>query len=275
MSTPSSVGVDNDLSASDTGITLGTTNDESARGLDVVDGLVVKELGGDDLLDDLLENLGSEVLGGDVIRVLGGDDDGVNSLGDGGTVVVDVLDSDLGLGVGSEPAERAVSSGSSHGGVELVGEDDGQGQELLSLVGGIAEHDTLVTGTELLKSLLVVETLGDIGGLLLDGDEHVTGLVVETLGGVVVANVLDGVSDNLLVVEGGLGGDLAEDHDHTGLGGGLASDLGEGVLLEAGIEDGVRDLVTDLIGVSLTDGSELVGVRKRGAGGGCGSVGGA
>jgi hypothetical protein len=38
-------------------------------------------------------------------------------------------------------------------------------------------------------------------------------------------------------------GDLTEDNYHTGLGGSLASDLGEGVLLEAGIEDGVRDLI--------------------------------
>ena len=30
----------------------------------------------------------------------------------------------------------------------------------------------------------------------------------------------------------------------TGLGGGLTSDLGEGVLSKAGIEDGIRDLVT-------------------------------
>jgi hypothetical protein len=44
----------------------------------------------------------------------------------------------------------------------------------------------------------------------------------------------------------GLGGDFTEDHDHTGLSGGLASDLGEGVLLEAGIEDGVRDLVAGI-----------------------------
>jgi hypothetical protein len=37
---------------------------------------------------------------------------------------------------------------------------------------------------------------------------------------------------------------ITEDHDHTGLGGSLAGDLGEGVLLEAGIEDGIGDLVT-------------------------------
>jgi hypothetical protein len=37
----------------------------------------------------------------------------------------------------------------------------------------------------------------------------------------------------------GLGGDLTEDHDHTSLGCGLASDLGKRVLCEAGIEDGI------------------------------------
>lgn len=35
VSTPATVGVDNDLSAGQTGITLGTTNDEETRGLDL------------------------------------------------------------------------------------------------------------------------------------------------------------------------------------------------------------------------------------------------
>jgi len=68
-----------------------------------------------------------------------------------------------------------------------------------------------------------------------------------TLGGVIVADPLNGVTDNLLVVELGGGGDLTEDHDHSGLGGGLAGNLAPLVLLKAGIEDGVGDLVTDLV----------------------------
>lgn len=220
----------------------------------VVDGLVVKVLGGDGLLDDLLLDLLAELLNGNVGRVLGRDDDGVNAERDDGTVVVCVLDSDLGLGVGPEPGERAVVAGISHGLVELVGELDGEGKVLGGLVGGVAEHDTLVTGTKLLESLLVVKTLSNIGALLLNGNEDVASLVVEALLGRVVTDVLDGVTDDLLVVDLGLGGDLTEDHDHAGLGGSLASDLGEGVLLEAGIEDGVGDLVSDLVGVTLADG---------------------
>jgi hypothetical protein len=99
---------------------------------------------------------------------------------------------------------------------------DSQGETYL--IGGITEHDTLVTGTVVLQ-VTVVQTLGDIGGLLLDGNQDVTGLVVETLLGVIVTNLLDGVSDNGLEVDSGLGGDFTEDHDHTGLGSGLTGDL--------------------------------------------------
>ena len=209
----------------------------------VVDGLVVEVLGGDDLLNDLLLDLLAEVLERNVGSVLGGDDNGVDAERDDRAVVVCVLNGDLGLGVGPEPRDGAVVAGVGHGLVKLVGELDGEGEVLGGLVGGISEHDTLVTGTELLESLIVVKTLGNVGALLLNGNEDVAGLVVEALVGRVVANVLDGIADNLLVVKVGLGGDLAEDHDHTGLGGGLTGNLGEGVLPQAGIEDGVRDLI--------------------------------
>jgi hypothetical protein len=57
----------------------------------------------------------------------------------------------------------------------------------------------------------VVKTLGNLSGLLLNGNENVTGLVVETLVRVVVTNLLDRVSDNALVVDCTLERDLTED----------------------------------------------------------------
>jgi hypothetical protein len=266
VGTPATVGVDNNLTASETGITLGSTNDEQTRGLDVVLDVVVKVLGGDDLLDDLLLDLLAELLGGDVLAVLSRDNNGVDTEGNDGTVVVSVLNGDLGLGVGSQPRQGAITAGSSHGRVELVREEEGQRQELRGLVGSIAEHDTLVTGTELLESVLVVEALSDVGRLLLDSDQNITGLVIETLVGGVVADVLDGIADDLLVVEVGLGGNLTKDHDHAGLGGSLAGDLGERVFLEAGIEDGIGDLIAaNLLAVS----SGRICRRVGGVQGGC------
>lgn len=219
----------------------------------VVNGVLIEVLGWDDLLDDLLLDLLAQLLSGDGLSVLGRDDDSVDSERDDSSVVMLVLDGDLGLGIGSQPWDATVATGSAHLSVKLVCQLKGQWEELWGLIGGITEHDTLVTGTELLKSLVVVQALSDIGGLLLDGDKDVAGLVVEALGGVIVTDVLDGTTDDLLVVELGLGGDLAENHDHTSLGCGLASNLGERVLSQAGIEDGIGDLISDLVWVTLTD----------------------
>lgn len=201
----------------------------------MVDGVLIKQIGRDDLLDDFLKDLGTEIGGGDFLGVLGGNDDGVDPQRDGSTTILLVLDGDLGLRVGAEPGKGAGATSNSHGGVELVGKHDGEGHQLLGLVCRVSEHDTLVTGTVILERA-VVETLGDIGRLLLDRDENVAGLVVEALGRVVVANLLNGLADNLLVVDLGLGGDFTENHDHAGLGGGLAGDLGGRVFPEASIE---------------------------------------
>jgi hypothetical protein len=210
----------------------------------VVDGLIVQVFGWDDLLDDLLLDLLAELLSGDVLAVLRADDDGVDTERNNCTAVMLVLDGNLCLGVGSQPWETSRVTGLFHGRVKLVGKKDGEGKHFGGLVGGIAEHDALITGTQVLESLVVVETLSDIGRLLLNGDQDVAGLVVEALVRVVVTNVLDGATDNGLVVETGFCGDLAKDHDHARLGGGLACDLGEWIFAQAGVEDGIGDLVT-------------------------------
>lgn len=167
----------------------------------MVDGLVVEEVSGDDLLDDLFFNLLAQLLGGDVGRVLGRDDDSVNAKRDDCAAVVLVLDCDLGLCIGSQPRECAGLASGLHGCIELVGELNGQGKQFGSLVGCVAEHDTLVTCAEFLESLVVVQTLCNVWGLFLDGDHDVAGLVVEALFGAVPANVLDGAANDLLVVE--------------------------------------------------------------------------
>lgn len=184
--------------------------------------------------------------------MLSADNDGVHPDWDNGTVVMLVLDSDLGLGVGSEPWQASISAGSRHSGVELVCQLKGQGEQLWGLIGGISEHDTLIASTELLECLLIVEALSDIWRLLLNGNQNVTGLVVEALCGVVVSDVLNGLTDDLLVIDTCLGGDFSKDHNHTSLGGSLASNLGKRVLCQASVEDSIRDLISDLIGVPLS-----------------------
>ena len=201
----------------------------------MIDGALVPEVCRDDLLDNLFHDLLPEVLGRNIVRVLGGNDDGVNSKGDNGTTVALVLDRHLGLGIRSKPGKSTGPSGHCESLVQFVSEDDGEGHQLWSFGGGISEHETLIASAEALEGA-VVKTLSDIGRLLLNCDEDVAGLVVKTLFGVVVTDFLDGVSNDLLVVDLGLCGDFTEDHDHSGLSSGLAGDLGERVLFQAGIK---------------------------------------
>ena len=99
-----------------------------------------------------------------------------------------------------------------------MSQQDGQWHALLGLIGGIAEHETLIAGAHVLEVLVDVHSLRDIRTLLFQGQQDVAGLVVEALVGRVVADSLNTVTDDSLVVDLGLAGDLATDQDHTGLG---------------------------------------------------------
>ena len=255
---PAAVGVDDDLAASDTSIALGPADHKAAGGVDVVDGAVVDHVLGEDRGDDLLHDDLADGLVVDLRPVLSGDDNGVDADGDEvplvGLVHL-VLDGDLRLGVGAEPRDGPVLAELGEALHELRGEGVGHGHELGGLVRGVPEHDTLVTSTDVLVHTAVAEdALGDIGTLLLDGNEDGARVVVKTLGAVVVADLLDGLADDLVVVEDGGGGDLTENHHHPGLGRGLAGNAGVGVLRKASVENGVGDLVADLVGVALRDG---------------------
>jgi hypothetical protein len=54
-----------------------------------------------------------------------------------------------------------------------------------------------------------------------------------------------------LEIDVGFGGDFSGDDDQAGGGEGFAGDPAEGVFGEAGVEDGVRNLVGDLIGMAF------------------------
>jgi len=113
----------------------------------VVNGLLVQILGRDNLLDDLLLDLLAQLLGGDVLTVLSTDNNGVDSDRDNSAVIVLVLDGDLSLGIRSQPWQASISAGSRHSSIELVCQLKSKGEQLWGLVGGISEHDTLITST--------------------------------------------------------------------------------------------------------------------------------
>lgn len=86
MGTPSTVCVHNDLATGQSSVRLGTSNDEAARGLEMVDRLGIQVLLRNDHTDDLLEKVRTDLLGGNILRVLQGDDHSVDTHGHAGAL---------------------------------------------------------------------------------------------------------------------------------------------------------------------------------------------
>lgn len=201
----------------------------------MVDGTVIQEVGRNNLLDDLLKDLLAEVKSRDLLSMLSRDDDSINAKGDSSTTILLILDGDLGLRVRSKPGKSFIAARNSHGCIKLMRKHDSERHQLLRLVRRVSKHDTLVTRPMVLQRAMI-EPLRDVWGLLLDGNEDVTGFVIKTLGRIVVANLLDSLADDLLVIKLGFGGDLAKDHDHASFSSGLTSDLRPGVLSKTCIQ---------------------------------------
>ena len=71
---------------------------------------------------------------------------------------------------------------------------------------------------------------------------------------VVVADTPDGVANRPLDIELRVSRDLADDHAQAFGDGGLAGHPSVGVLRQHAVEDRIRHLVTDLVGVAFGDG---------------------
>src|SRR5208282_2491906 len=95
---------------------------------------------------------------------------------------------------------------------------------------------------------------GDVAGLFVDAGDDGAGVAVEAVEGVVVSDGLDGAADYVLEIDVGFGGYFSGDDDQSGGGEGFAGDAAGGVFGEAGVEDGVGNLVGDFIGMAFGHG---------------------
>ena len=244
MTAHAAVAIDDDLSAGEAGVAVGAADFEAAGGVDVDgDGGVppLAQDGLDDVLDDLLLELVLAIVPGGV--VLGREDDGVDADG----LVVLILDGHLALGVGAEARNlvRAADVGLALD--ELVRELDGEGHELRGVLAGEAEHHALVAGA------FAVDAHGDVVGLLVDGDHDAGAVGVEAHVAGGVADLADGLADEVGDADVGVGGDFAGDDDQAGAAEGFAGDAAEWVIGDHRVEDRVGDLVGHFVGVTHGD----------------------
>jgi hypothetical protein len=124
----------------------------------------------------------------------------------------------------------------------------------IGFVAGIAEHQALVA-CALFFRLLAVHALVDVGRLLAEQVDDAAGLAVKADVGVVVADVVDDLARMIFsYVDGGAGGDFTGDDRGAGLDQGFAGHAGVLVLGQDRVQDGVGNLVGDLVRVAFGDG---------------------
>ncbi len=192
-------------------------------------------------------------------RVLGRQHHGV----DADRAVAVVADRHLGLAVRAQVGHQALLADGGEPLGQPVRQPDRQRHQLGGVGAGVAEHQALVAGAlrvvvvgSALDPVLVrlVDALGDVGGLRADRDLDAAGVAVEALVGGVVADREHGLADQRGDVGVGLGVHLARDVDQARGHHRLDGDPALRVLPQQVVQDRVRDLVADLVGVPLGDG---------------------
>lgn len=204
MGTPTTIRVDDDLSSSETGIGTRASFDERAGRVDDVNGIRYQEFSRADLLDDLLNESVADDIIVHIRAVLGGDEDVVDL---GGLQVFSflsdlVLNNDLRFAVRSEPGDFTTLSLGGHFLINSACQLMGERVEclLIILVSSIAEHNSLVTSTEVFELLADVDAVGDLGRLCFDNIHDVAFSSAESLLPRVVTNSITSISCNLFKV---------------------------------------------------------------------------
>ena len=277
MTAHATIGVDDDLASGETGVAHGAADDETSRGIHVDLGILVRDaLLVEHGFDDMLDHVGIDLSLLDIIGMLCRDE----YLLDGDRLVIDIAYRHLRLAVRSQVFERAILAHLGETLGQAMREIDGHGHELGGFVAGKPEHHALVASAEdveLVRAVFLelgtrIDALGDVGALLVYRVDDTAGVAVKAELGARVADLANGLAHNLVDVDVGLRADLARDHDQTrarhglagnagvlGIGGhavgGNVTRLGElDFLGENRVEDGIGDLVADLVGMSLGHG---------------------
>mmetsp|Transcript_22743 Transcript_22743/g.43489 ORF Transcript_22743/g.43489 Transcript_22743/m.43489 type:complete len:208 (-) Transcript_22743:152-775(-) len=205
----------------------------------MVDGLIIEILSRDNVLYNLFHEVCRDLLIGHSLIVLCRDQNGVHTQRHHSAALVLVLDGHLSLAVRSHPGAHSCFAHNGQAMTDLGSENVSERHQLLSLIRRVAEHVSLITGSDLLWLLCAhaMHSLADIRGLLLNVHKDLARVAVESDLSRREPNFFSSLANNRLVINLGLGRDLAEDHDHTSLRCGLASHLRLGVLFKARIQN--------------------------------------
>ena len=246
MASITAVSINDDLAAGQAGITLRAADNKTTGGVDVILGVFIQQFGGDDGFDDMLHHIGMQLFLTDGRAVLAGNNNSIHAHG----FAVIVFYGNLALAIRAQIIHHAILTHFGQALGQLVGQADGQRHQLGGFVAGITEHHTLVAST----GNIIVGAKGNVGALAVNVGDHAAGIAVKTVLGAVITNLADDLACNTGNINIAVGRDFAHDVDKTGGAGGLAGNAGTRVLFQDGIQNGIRNLVADFVGMAFGNG---------------------
>ena len=229
------VGVHDDLTAGQTGVAVRTADDETAGRVDEILGILIQQMGRNDLLYHLLDHVLANLREGHLRAVLGGNNNRIHT---DGLIVLVILYGNLALAVRTEIVEHTVLAYLGQTLCQLVRQRDRHRHKLLGLIARITEHHALIACADSEVSLRgtllalkgVVNAECNVGGLLVDGGQDSAGVAVKAVLRAVVADLTNRVADNLRDIHIAGSGNLAHYLNHTGGAGGLTGYAGIRIL---------------------------------------------
>ena len=174
------IGIHNNLAARKTRISVGSANDELSGRINMVGDAVVEEFLNplvpnlllhprDKDVNDVLPDALLHTFVGVKLIVLSGQHNSVNALR---PVLIVIFNGHLALGIRTQIGHlTSLAPNISQGTQQVVCKVKAQGNVVLRLVGGIAEHHTLIS-CSLLFRILTVHTAVDVIALLMYGAQH-------------------------------------------------------------------------------------------------------
>ena len=236
------ISVHDDFAAGQSGIAHGPADHEPSRGIDVVLGVLIQQVRRNHRLNHLLLNARAQLVVAHVFGVLGRNHDRIHAHHFSVGVV---FDRDLGFSIGTEEGKRSILADLRKPLRELVRQRNRRRHQFLGFIARKPKHHSLVAGAA------GVHAHGDVAGLAVDAGNHGAGVGIESIERVVVADGGHRAPHDALKVYVGFGGDFAGDDDQTGGGQSFASDAAGDVVGQAGVKNGVGNLVRDFIGMAF------------------------
>ena len=211
MGSPASIGINDDLSSSKSSISSGSSHNEGTRGIDNKLGLG-QHFSGAYLSDNLLDQSVFDSLVVNTSVVLGGYEDVIDRDWFHSSSSLLVFYYHLRLAVRSKPWNFSTVSLGCHVLADSVGKQVREREEVLlvPLIGGVAEHESLISGSHVLDGLVGMDRVGNLRRLSLDLEKNVAGVAVEANFGGSVADLLAYSPGNSLVVNGLFAGDFSK-----------------------------------------------------------------